>query len=244
MIKVFRLKIKVNKRTVVLVNASLFVIIALLNAGVVEALGEGRSVFHIQGYDSLLSGLLWPALFFSLLTMISILRVSKVSLVLFPIHSLGLSLFNLIIFFEKFDKVILIISFFYLLISLYFYLLLKVELSEAYYNPCYSKNTLPSYFRNDVRLILKCSDKSYDSHLTNWGAGGFFCRMGSEKPHGKVSFELKHEGGNFFGEGVVVASAENGVGIRVRKSEKGRLNWFNFYDIINQLGLTPQRIVK
>jgi hypothetical protein len=244
MIKVFRLKIKVNKRTVVLVNASLFVIIAIINSSVVEALGEGRSVFHFTVYKDLLSGYLWPIVIFSILTAISIMRVDKISMVLFPIHSLGLSVFNLLIFFEKFDKTILIISFLYLLMSLYFYLLLKVELAEAYYNPCYSNNSLPSYFRKEVSLIIKTDERDYESHLTNWGVGGFFCRMTDEKPRGEVEFELRHGEGKFFGNGVVVASVDNGVGIKVRKSKKGKLNWFNFYDIINQLGLKPQRIVK
>lgn len=244
MIKVFRLKIKVNKRTIVLINVSMFVVIALLNSIVIEALGEGRSVFHIPRYETLLSGYLWPALAFSVLTMTMVLNVKKISLVLFPFFSLCLSIFNLLIFFQKFDKVILIVSFIYLLISLYFYLLLKVELSEAYYNPNYDNKTLSSYFRTEVSLVIKDRVKCYDSHLTNWGKGGFFCRMGGEKPQGKVQFELSHGGGKFLGEGVIVSSVENGIGVKIQKSKKGKLNWLNFYDIISQLGLNPHRIVK
>ena len=206
-----------------------------------ESLEEGISALDIQGFLKFLNqntSLLTVAG----LSFISVLFLSSFAPMLFLIFC-ALSLYKSAIYFTiDFDKLILILSFLYVILSYNFYQFLKMELREPFYNPNFPLNIIPSYKNILLPVKVKKAGIEYDAHLTNWGANGFFCKLiGDGNPRGVVEIEATIDGHSFFAEGVVVTRVRGGLGVRIRKSLIPEMGWIDFYGIISELGYRPSK---
>ncbi len=175
----------------------------------------------------------------AIISMVSIFSLKKASPYLFLFYCSAIAFNSIKLFFVDFDKLILIENFFYILFSYNFFLFLKIELAEPFYNPRYSKNILTDYLDCNFPIELKKDGKRHKGYLTNWGENGFFCRMekGEEKLKGKIEVVSALEGHSFFSEGEVMSRGLNGVGIRVRANPVPHMGWINYYGIISEQGM-------
>ena len=149
--------------------------------------------------------------------------------------------------FIEFNKMIVIATFFYAIISYFLYQLLKYYLNLASINPNYSDNDLFSPLLRPIDCAIKTGSEEYTGILTNWDQEGCFIQLkeGHEVPAAvqvKVSFRDRE----FIQEGEVVAlSLDNtGVGIKFEKTTKelNVFNWTEFMEIVEELGYEPERL--
>jgi len=226
------------KRPAVIRNAILFCILSLFFLSVIESLEGGVSALNIKGFLAFLKSnkLL---LFFSSFSILSIVSLRKASPYIFLGYCATTAFYSLTLFFVDFDKLILILNFFYIVVSYSFFLFLRIELDEPFYNPRYTKNILPNYLGETFPVELKRNGKSQQAYLTNWGSNGFFCRLEStqEKLRGKVEIESILEGHSFFAEGEVITRGLDGVGIRISANPVPNMGWINYYGIISEQGM-------
>lgn len=226
------------KRPAVIRNSIFFCILSLFFLSVVESLEGGVSALDLKVFLTFLkSNKLLVSL--SIVSILSIATLKKASPYIFLVYCSMITFNSLSLFFIDFDKLILIENFFYILFSYNFFLFLKIELSEPFYNPKYTKNILPDYLDQKFPIELKKNGKSQKAYLTNWGENGFFCRLddSQNKLKGKLEIESCLSGHSFFAEGEVMSRGLDGVGIRVSANPVPHMGWINYYGIISEQGM-------
>ena len=226
------------KRPAVIRNSILFCIISLFFLSVTESLEGGFSALQLNGFMSFLQKHKY-LLTFSTLSILSISMLKKASPYIFLVYCASISISSLRLFFIDFDKLILILNFFYIVFSYNFFLFSKMELAEPFYNPKYSRNMLPNYLGKAFPVEIKRNGKSQKAFLTNWGENGFFCRLddSSEKLKGRVEIESKLDGHSFFAEGEVMTRGFDGIGVRISANPVPNMGWVNYYGIISEQGM-------
>lgn len=234
------LELKFLKRPVVIKNALLFCLLSLFFLSVVESLEGGVSALDLKGFASRIRGdiLLIAG---TTLVFLSVFRGSRFSPHIFLVFCGYILVRSFNIFFIDLDKVILFLIFLYSVIAYNFFLFLKMELQEPFYNPRFPSNILPEFGYRKLPVILKQGPKTLEAHLTNWGINGFFCHVEDDEKllRGNLEVEIHLEGHTFYAEGVVMTRFKNGVGVRVIKNPVPDLGWNDYYGIINELGFRP-----
>lgn len=230
---------KYTKRSAVIINTLLFIIFSLFFLSVMESLEEGISALDLQGFISFLDQntfllVIGSAAFFG------VFFLTSFGPALFLLFC-GVTLYKSVLYFViDFDKLILILSFFYIVLCYNFYQFLKLELREPFYNPNFPLNIIPAYKNTLIPIKINKNGIEYQAHLTNWAQNGFFCKLVDEgKPKGIVEIEVVIGNHSFFAEGQVVTRVSGGVGVRIRKSLIPEMGWPDFYGIINELGYRP-----
>ncbi len=233
------LKLTYTKRSAVIINTLLFILLSMFFLSVMESLEAGISALDIKGFIGFLDQNTFLIIVAGI-AFISTLFLSSIGPSLFLLFCF-VALYKSIVYFTiDFDKLILILTFVYTVLCYNFYQFLRLELKEPFYNPNFPLNIIPSYKNKLLPVKLNKDGIEYDAHLTNWGLNGFFCKLDGEgSPKGVVEVEIMIEGHSFFAEGVIVTRVPGGVGIRVRKSLIPEMGWTDFYGIINELGYRP-----
>lgn len=149
--------------------------------------------------------------------------------------------------FIEFNKIIVIATFFYAVISYFLYQLMNHYLDSANINPNYSENDLFEPLLSKIPVVVLDSDKSYPGHLTNWDSSGCFIRLDSAAELGtKVSVSIQFQGRTFTEKGEVVAETPDhrGVGIKFESTLRSleTFNWTEFTELIEELGFQPERL--
>lgn len=149
--------------------------------------------------------------------------------------------------FIEFNKIIVIATFFYAVISYFLYQLMKHYLSSANINPNFSTSDLFSPLLRKIPARIIDGEKTYQGHLTNWDATGCFlhfedpARIGS-----KVKVLIDFQGRTFEEHGEVVAETPDlrGVGIKFQSTQRSldTFNWTEFTELIDELGFQPERL--
>ncbi len=204
-----------------------------------ESLEEGISALDIQGFLRFLNQ---NTLLLSVagVSFISILFLNSFGPIFFLVFCLVSLYKSSVYFLIDFDKLILILSFLYVILCYNFYQFLRLELKEPFYNPNFPLNIIPSYKNKLLPIKIKKNGIEYDAHLTNWGLNGFFCKLiGEGTPKGIIEIEALINGHSFFAEGLIVTRVNGGVGIRIKKSLIPEMGWVDFYGIISELGFRP-----
>jgi hypothetical protein len=231
--------LKFIKRPIVIKNILLFCLLSLFFLSVIESLEGGVSALDFKQFISRLRGdfLLVAG---SMITFLSIYKGARFSPYLFLVFCSYIILRSFYVFFIDLDKVILFLIFFYSIVSYNFYLFLKMELREPFYNPSFPTNILPSFEYKKLPIVIKKDSKSYEAYLTNWGENGFFAQVSdAQKVRGSLDIEITIEGQTFFATGEVMTTNEAGVGVKVTKNPVPDLGWSDYYGIINELGFRP-----
>jgi len=150
---------------------------------------------------------------------------------------------------EEFSKIIMMILFFYLVISIFMYQFLKIELSESYYNPRFNQNLWqsPMLVRVNVHFEDTKSGKKIEGYLTNWSEVGGYLKLNQpEKLKNIRKLCVKFEGREFNEDIAIVSSTKDkeGIGFKItrRKNRENtnHLGWDEFYEIMNQMGFLPE----
>ncbi|MFL5783726.1 MAG: PilZ domain-containing protein [Bacteriovoracaceae bacterium] len=149
--------------------------------------------------------------------------------------------------FIEFNKIIVIATFFYAVISYFLYQLMGHYLSAANINPNYTSHDLFSPLLRKITVTVLASEKGHSGHLTNWDNAGCFIRLdGPARIPSRVKVQINFEGRSFEEEGEVVAETPdfNGVGIKFENTARRleSFNWSEFTELIDELGFQPERL--
>lgn len=231
---------KFVKRPVVIKNVLMFCLLSLFFLSVIESLEGGVSALDFKQFIERLRGDL-VLVFGTCLTFYTIFRGNKFSPFIFILFCSYILVRSFNVFFIDLDKIILFLIFFYSIVSYNFFLFLRMELREPFYNPSFPVNILPSFKYEKLPIVLKKEGVSYSAFLTNWGENGFYCQLRDADLSLKGSFEIEisFEGQTFFANGDVMTVNEGGVGMRITKNPVPDLGWSDYYGIINELGYRP-----
>ena len=231
--------VSVVKRSTVLWNSTLFLILSSLYIYILHGLGFGVSALDSNLWEYISSN---PATYTLLLfSALSIFILSRGVLVLFSISCLIISGQGIGLFIETFDKTILFLDFVFLLFSFYFFLILKRELAEAFYVPCFRTNYIGDKSEFSFAGELSYQGQKISTSLTNWNRNGCFVYIDKKmRLKGTVGLVIHYEGQIFTSKAKVITSYGNGYGLKFLNEENNPLNWTSFYDIIEDRGLFPR----
>ncbi len=150
---------------------------------------------------------------------------------------------------EEFSKIILVLLFFYLVLFLYTFQFYLMDLRESFYNPGFTKNDLFSPMSKKITCELVDNEqmKVFAGYLTNWSQEGCHIKINGEVPSITRIDELKlifenHE----FSEPAFLVSKNSSLGtcgIKFKQSSNKNLGWRDFYEIIEKMGYSPERLV-
>ncbi len=166
--------------------------------------------------------------------------------VLSTLITIVLTMYNLNINFSKF---ILIILFSYIILAFYLLQFYSSEVTESYYNPFFDEKNLFNPMLKQIKVELVQSDeKVYEGYLTNWSEEGCYIYLHEDKKvRGAVELKITFQDTEFTTKGRVVSHQKNGIGIKLKNSANeetlNTLGWFEFYEIIEEMGYNPELLV-
>ncbi len=236
--------IKLLKRSQNLKLIMILSLAALFHFYIILNLNVGESVFDIYRFVGFLYNNWWLITLFSI-TFISIFLALKISRVFLSTFLAIIFFWNFYLFFNDFNKPLMLLSFIFFVVSFYFLSVLDLELKEATYNPNFSLNDLEIRPYYPFNCCLEISDgKEVVGLLTNWDRNScFFIPKGEQLiPQQELTLKINFEDSNYQQRGEVVSSFGKGVGIRFNfHGESGTLlNWKDFYKILDDRGLGPK----
>ncbi len=149
--------------------------------------------------------------------------------------------------FIEFNKIIVIATFFYAVISYFLYQLMNHYLASANINPNFSGNDLFDPLLRKIPVTILDADKSYIGNLTNWDVSGCFVHLaGPAKVGSRIKVKIDFQGRVFEEQGEVVAETPDlrGVGIKFESTLRSldTFNWSEFTELIEELGFQPERL--
>jgi len=150
--------------------------------------------------------------------------------------------------FIEFNKMIVVIFFFYIVISYFLYQLLQQYLRSARLNANYHGHDLFDPLLNSLQCSIRSDKEEILGILTNWDEEGCFVKLDSMPAHKmkKVEVIIRFQGREFIEKGEVVAQSLSlrGVGIKLNNSLKGLkvFNWNEFIELVDELGFDPKRL--
>lgn len=188
-------------------------------------------------------------IFVSLAAVISVYKMSHWSKILTRViifFTAFITIHNLTL---EFSKIILVLLFFYLILFYYIFQFYLMDLKESFYNPGFKVNNLlsPMSKKINCELIDNKESKIYKGYLTNWSAEGCYIKLEHDDSSLLKIDELKlvfsdHE----FTESAFLVSKDtalNACGIKFKQSSNKDLGWKHFYEIIEEMGYLPERLV-
>jgi hypothetical protein len=238
----YQMSVVLTKRSNVIVNSSLFIVLTLLFTITIAALDRNGSVVDWEEAVLFFNSSWWPLLT-ALLASLSILKAYRLSRFFFIIHTIVVLLTITPMLLDSFDKLTMLLSFLFVLISYYYYLLLSDELAEPIYNPGYHQRDLDII--TNTHLVTTVIDKNgvnYSGILTNWGPTSCFLRLNDPKgkPKKMVNLEVNFQGASFHDCGSIVSRYYSGVGVQLGGTSKPKgdssLGWADLYQALNERG--------
>lgn len=151
----------------------------------------------------------------------------------------------------EFSKMILVLLFFYLLLFFYVYQFFSMDLQESFYNPGFKKTDLFSPMLTKIPCdVLDANNQVISSgFLTNWSREGCFIFLNDSVGVSNLNtLRVKFENHEFIQNGILASRTKNkeGLGLKFSKPNSGReghsLGWTDFYEIIEQMGYSPERL--
>lgn len=238
-------KVKIYYRSSVVWNLILFVIFSFVFL-YLQALSLGAET--ITNEDNLIefSKSNMGIIFLYLTTILSLYVFSPIAKV-FYFLSVSLTVFLTIMnLFDEFSKLMILILFFYILFSFYLYYFFNQDYNESYYNPIFAKDSLFEPMCKKIGVEVFQGDKLLGTgYLTNWSREGFFVFLSDwQKISGVCDIRILFQENIFKTRAkmVTLSRDENGVGFKVlgTKKDSNELDWFQFEEIISDLGYEPE----
>ncbi len=236
--------LKLFKRSQNLKLILVLLVAAFLHFFVVSSLNIGESVFDIPRFIEFLYNK-WFLLALFITTFLSVYYVRKTSKILLLIFLGTIFIWNFYLFFKDFNKSLMLLSFIFFVVSLYFVGILNFELEEAIYTPNFTLNDLEVRPFHSFNVWLETSSgQKIQGILTNWDHNGcFFIPNENQtiKPQG-LTLNIDFEQSRYTQKGQVVTAFGKGIGIRFNfHGESGSLfNWNDFYKILDDRSYRPK----
>ena len=236
---------KIYRRSATCNNALIFVLSSIFYWHILYSIEKGQSALDYNQLNLLAQNNIYLILLM-LVSLVSIFKMKKWSLYLFTIFVGWISFNCLSVFFESFDKLILILGFAYIVCSFYFYLFLKMELQEVFYCPGHSLNNIGKKSEHSINAQIEFKDGSKaNGYLSNWGKEGCFIVLEKKfaKKKRSVTLSIDFEEQKFREKGEIVTGYGEGIGVKFANVDiegKYGQNWIDLYTIIRDRGYHPQ----
>lgn len=194
-----------------------------------------------------------------IVTIISLLMMKKFSKILLVTVVSTTLLQTILNLNTEFSKMILVLLFFYLLLSYYLIQFYSMDLDESFYNPKFDNKNLfePMLTKIECEILsCKASHEERDlevvanGYFTNWSQEGcyiFFNKVIDLK--GPLKLRVEMDGHKFTQDISIVSRFKNkeGYGFRFisgpKRQIKNHLGWNEFYEIIEEMGYSPELLV-
>lgn len=181
------------------------------------------------------------------LTIFFIWNAKKISTYTFSMFILLILVESINILRVDFNKPILILLCFFLVLSFYYYLILTNELQQPYLNANYEKSDMfePVLLRIPAKVVFR-DGKELQGNLVNWNENGVFLKLNDKVDiwDNKVKLVIDYKGREFSEVAKLVSVVKNkdAFGLRfLSNSEKANeFSWFNFYKILDDMGFEPE----
>ena len=179
---------------------------------------------------------------FSLFVAVSVFQAkkwSKMALLVLVIWICSESFYS---FYQTQNKVVLLGTFFYSIMSFLILLLWREELKSSVFNPNFSKNQLHRKDKYNLPVKITGQKNEYGGVLTNWDKDSCFIHIENKKQavlalKGWVKVTMNFLGKDFCAMGQVMTKYSDGFGIRFGEKKEASPNWNDFYAIIMDRGL-------
>lgn len=232
---------KISKRSSNVFNLIVFQLFSFIFLHVIYSLEKGYSALNVAPLlDLLLEQKILLA--FTLVNIVLIFLVRRLSYYLTILLSTVVSLICLTQFLSSFNKTILFYDLFYIVVSFFFVMIWKLELEEAIYNPNYDHRAIrPTGLRKAKVELTNKTGSVVTATIRNWTKESLFVSK-EDEDHiaGEVEVEISYQKITFTFKAMVVTEFKSGLGLKVIEEQKtSSLNWFDFYDIISDRGIFP-----
>lgn len=238
---------KIHSRPIIVYYVALFSALAPYFVHLSNSLQNGTSAVDRSLFMSFVQES--TALFgLSILSIFFAWRMSRVTKFLVTFLSLGCLVYSMSIALVDFNKVILIMDFFFLVTTYYLMMVFEGEIASASYNPLYVKSTIGQRCEYDLPCSVKLATQEIHGSLTNWDEQGCFISLevnDSLLPNLDPSLEVETriDDVHFNQIGQIVSSFEGGIGIRFSantKTSSEGYNWSEYFNIIDHRGFIPR----
>jgi hypothetical protein len=221
-----------------------FVPLSLVYFYVCKSLEAGKASWDSIRELSFMSGNVQWSLILVAVVMLIAWRVDRISRLVLPLFFICVNLALAQIFFQSFNKIVLILFFAYLVISYNFVLLWRLELKHAAYNKGFLSDQISPKSALQISLVLTEDRGSANGTLTNWDRDGMFVVVPSdtETPSGEVTVVISFDGSEFRCQGHVHTRTEDGLGLKIQevtRENSGKLGWKHLFSILEDRGLKP-----
>lgn len=219
-------------------------VLALIHFYNILSLKVGESVFDFSRLIGFL-GDFWPLVILFIFTFVSVFYAKKVSKPLMVTFLGIIFVWNFCLFFKDFNKSLMLLSFIFFVVSLYFIGIWSFELEEAIYSPNFSLNDLELHPQNSFEVWVETSlGDRIPGILTNWDKNGCFF-VPKEKQtilDQNLILNINFEETKYSQKGQIVSAFGKGVGIRFNfREESGSfLNWNDFFKLIDDRSYRPK----
>lgn len=184
----------------------------------------------------------------SLVCIVFTWRMSTYTKWLVALQSLICLVYSMNAALAEFNKVVLIMDFFFLVTAYYLLMVYHSEIESAAYNPLYVKSTIGQRSEFDLPATLKANSNEIHGQLTNWDEQGCFVSLNMNESLTPnlgplVELETRIDGVHFQQTGKIVSSFEGGVGIRFTIDNRNiyeGYNWNEYFKIIDHRGFVPR----
>ncbi len=236
--------LKLLKRSQNLKLILVLLVLSLTHFYNILSINIGESVFDYGRLTGFLVQF-WPLVVLFILTFFSVYYAKKISRPLIVSFMSVIFLWNFYLFIKDFNKSLMLLSFIFFVVSLYFIGIWNFELDEAIYSPNFSLNDLEILSRNHFDVWIETSSGEHiPGILTNWDKNGcFFVPKEKEtiSPQ-NLTLNINFEENKYSQKGQVVSTFGKGLGIRFNfGDDSGKfLNWNDFFKIIDDRSYRPK----
>jgi hypothetical protein len=238
-------KLKIVRRSQILINIVIFMIFSFLFIHGQIALYQEVSAIKFSLFKINLKSLYYIAGLL-IITSLGVLRLKTWAKYTFFLSVLVVIFFTIRIQLYDMSKISMLLLFFYVIASYYFYNFLGEELNEPCYVPAYRDDELFDPMLKKLNCQVSIGNKLHDGYLTNWNDHSCFIKFKEKAPiiPKKVQFKTNFQGRVFECEGTVVSKASNqeGIGLYfyIRDDEGLAFGWRDFYQVLNEYGLQSE----
>lgn len=231
------------KRSTIIRNVLLFILFSICHLHILRAIDSGVSAFSPKFFFNYL-GIKWLIVLISFLAALAVFKAKQFSKYLL-VMLFGLVIYeSFIVFSQHFDKMILFMSFLYILLAFLFYVFWDLEIREAIYRPNFTKHnfTVSNLYPFKVFLVSSTYGE-VEADMTNWDKASCFL-VPKQSVHFNeeiVRVKIFFDGVEFLQTGIVSTQFENGVGIKFLPdvSQEISYNWNSFHQVIVDRGHEP-----
>lgn len=238
---------KVLKKNYNYINVSFFILTSLVYVYSLIAIAKGQSVLDIFR-KPIVDPISLIILFVGIIALLNVRLFNKIS-EKWLLFFIGISIFRCFLLLTvNFNKIILVLSFVYIIFAFYFYISWEVELKRSCYNPKFEKNDLNKHRRFPLEGFLKIENQQVPCHISNIDETSLFVIfkdaniiVPKNDLNKEVEVEIIIDHVSFKQKAMIIGNYDLGLGLSYLKNDEGEgqkaYSFTQLYEILIDRGL-------